>query len=179
MNVIKKTKNMNAKVAAVIMVLLVLCGILLGNRNALVHASVGVYAELADIRENTSQLASKAQNYLTLAGQIGLTGTEVENLENSMNIAGMLGNNGRYSAQSLLGAIDDLDTAKTALNAKIESLGSHETERKSVFNAWAIIKDNVMVNTEDYNRNVAEYRKVWNGTLMKPFADPPFIPIVD
>jgi hypothetical protein len=175
---------MNAKVAAIIMALFVLSGLAIGNRNASVRASGGAYAELEDIRTNVSELAAKAQNYLTLANSMGLTGAEVDNLKDADNKALAAADKnpkslGYTAAEQYIERITELDTAKDALNARIEKLGTHETERKSVFNAWSTIKNSVLDNTEEYNDKVAAYNKVWNGTIIRLFAAPAFRALPD
>jgi len=180
MSVLRKIKNMPVSIAIIFMIVLVLAGLILGNRNAVLRASKDVYAELANLQSKVAAVSGKANNYLLIAGRHGITGSEVTKLETARDDAERLVKRKIPSLGATAGvqynaSLSALEIALEAVDARFlaeivnlpeADQNRAKSERDAAYNGWRTERA-IYTDIEDYNASVLEFRKAWNGVSFK------------
>jgi len=161
----RRIKGIPVSLAMVFMVLLIMGGVVMGNRNALNRASVSVWAELADLQAQVGDMADKAGNYLKLAGRLGIPDQEMKALTNAQDAALRFANQsirsyGINAAVKLNEHAAALDEAAMALDARIRETQQSVTERNAVYDDWRIVRL-VETDKDAYNQNAQHLRSMY------------------
>ena len=192
MSALKKTKTMPVGAAIFIMIVLVLLGVVFGNRNALARASKDVYAELDVMRDRAQIVSGKAGNYLLLAGRLGVTGKDVTTLKAASDAANaMLKNTAKHgskTAATYVSVITNLESAMNAVDAylrdEIQKLPAADqnratADREAIYNGWRAERMKAE-EIDSYNASVQEFKKIYRGVAFKfMFGAYNFAPVGD